>query len=213
MVNTDLQNNNNNNNNNNNSRFNLVLCEILNKHLHGNDDNIDGNYLIINKFDGLTGTTIYSESDDDDYSDDDYSDYSEDDYSESSESSVTSLALFTVVHNNYYHKNIPPTLKHNIIRNYQNIIARSDYIKPEIAECIVLPSHHNIAIIKTIWIKLIQRKWKKIYAEREQIIKKRLQFASLYTRELTGKWPDYCARLPTIYGMLIELKYGFRFVN
>jgi hypothetical protein len=209
MINTDLQ-----NNSNNNSRFNLVLCEILNKHLHGNDDNIDGNYLIINKFDGITGTTIYSESDDDDYSDDDYSDYSDNDYSDSSDTiHSTSLALFTVVHNNYYHEQISSTLKHNIIRNYQNIIARSDYIKPEIAECIVLPSQHNIAIIKTIWIKLIQRKWKKIYAEREQIIKKRLQFASLYTRELTGKWPLHCARLPTIYGMLNELKYGFRFVN
>jgi hypothetical protein len=67
MVTTGLQNN--------KSRFNLVLCEILNKHLHGNDGNIDGHYLIINKFDASTGSAIYSGSDNDSESDDD------DDYS------------------------------------------------------------------------------------------------------------------------------------
>ena len=187
MVTTGLQNN--------KSRFNLVLCEILNTHLHGNDDNIDGHYLIINKFDVTTGSAIYSDISGSDSEDDD--DYSDDDDS--------SLSLFTNIHNDYYHQQVPNTVKHNIIRNYQNIIARPDYIKPEIAECFMLESQHSVAIIKTIWIKLIQRKWKKVYAERKAVIRLRMSYSSLKTREITGYWPQNCCYLPTLYGLLSNL--------
>ena len=193
MVTTGLQ-----NSNNNTTRFNLVLCEILNKHLHGNDDNIDGHYLIINKFDASTGSAIYSDSDLED------DDYESDDESIESDDSSTSLELFTSDYNEYYHQ-VPPTIKHNIIRNYKYIIARPDYIRPEIAECIVLPSQHNVAIIKTMWIKIIQRKWKKVYAERKRIMKTRMLYSSLKTREITGKWPASCNYLPTLYKMLSNL--------
>ena len=107
-------------------------------------------------------------------------------------------------YNEYY--NDSEVESHNILRNYQNIIARLDYIKPEIAECIELESQYSVAIIKTIWIKLIQRKWKKIYAERKNVIRQRAQFSSLKTRELTGKWPQHCLYLPTIRGILSNLK-------
>ena len=198
MVTTGLQ-----NSNNNTTRFNLVLCEILNKHLHGNDDNIDGHYLIINKFDASTGSAIYSDSGSDINLEDD--DYESDDESIESDDSSTSLELFTSDYNDYYHQEISPNVKHNIIRNYQNIIARPDYIRPEIAECIVLPSQHNVAIIKTMWIKIIQRKWKKVYAERKRIMKTRMLYSSLKTREITGKWPASCNYLPTLYKMLSNL--------
>jgi hypothetical protein len=193
MVTTGLQNN--------KSRFNLVLCEILNTHLHGNDDNIDGHYLIINKFDASTGSAIYSGSEDDDSESDE-----DDDYSVYSDDSDSSLSLFTNEYNEYYNEQVPNTVKHSIIRNYRNIIARPDYIRPEIAECIVLPSQHTVAIIKTIWIKIIQRKWKKVYAERNKIIKTRMQYSSLKTREITGRWPQSCNYLPTLYGLLHDLK-------
>jgi hypothetical protein len=192
MVTTGLQ-----NSNTNTGRFNLVLCEILNKHLHGNDANIDGHYLIINKFDASTGSAIYSDLEDDDYESDDESIESYD--------SSTSLELFTSDYNDYYHQ-VPSNVKHNIIRNYQNIIARPDYIRPEIAECIVLPSQHTVAIIKTMWIKIIQRKWKTVYAERKRIINTRMLYSSLKTREITGKWPSSCNYLPTLYRMLSNLK-------
>jgi hypothetical protein len=198
MVTTGLQNN--------KSRFNLVLCEILNTHLHGNDGNIDGHYLIINKFDASTGSAIYSGSDNDSESDDDddYSDYSANEEDETVMGS--SLSLFTNIHNDYYHQQVPNTVKHSTIRNYRNIIARPDYIRPEIAECIVLPSQHTVAIIKTIWIKIIQRKWRKVYAERNKIIKTRMQYSSLKTREINGRWPQSCNYLPTLYGMMSNLK-------
>ena len=197
MVTTGLQ-------NNNIRRFNLVLCEILNKHLHGNDANIDGHYLIINKFDGSTGSAIYSDSGSG--SDSEAEDESSDSDSYDDDNDDSSLVLFTNDYNDYYHQLVSPTIKHSIIRNYKNIIARPDYIRPEIAECIVLPSQHTVAIIKTIWIKIIQRKWKKVYSERKRIIKMRMNYSSLKTRELTGKWPQSCNYLPTLYRMLSNLK-------
>ena len=93
----------------------------------------------------------------------------------------------------------------NFIRNYKNIINKPNYIKPEIAQCIILETQHSVAIIKTLWIKIIQRKWKTIYSERKIIMRRRMSTSSLSTRELTGRWPSHCIYLPSIQGMLYNL--------
>jgi hypothetical protein len=36
-------------------------------------------------------------------------------------------------------------------------------IQPEIAECIILSGGEFVAILKTFWIRIIQRKWKKVF--------------------------------------------------
>jgi hypothetical protein len=94
---------------------------------------------------------------------------------------------------------------HIIFRNYKNIISNPNYIKPEIAECIELDTKERIAILKTTWIRLIQRTWKKIFNMRKNITNKRQNLTSLRHRELTGKWPSDCSYCPTIYGMLSYL--------
>ena len=167
------------------SRFNLVLCEIFNRNIHGAPSNqiqaIDGHYLLISKFDGVTGMLLDDVDNNEDDEEDvyDYADFYNDEY--------------------YNDTEFAP---HVIIRNYQNIVAKPDYIKPEIAECIVLDTDHHVVIIKTIWIRIIQRKWKKIYAERMTVIRRRAQINSLYMREVTGKWPQNCANLPSIYRIM-----------
>ena len=45
-----------------------------------------------------------------------------------------------------------------------------------------------VATIKTFWLRLIQRKWKRIYKQRKHIIRERMRFGSLRQREMTGKW-------------------------
>ena len=90
----------------------------------------------------------------------------------------------------------------NIFPNYFNIIRRNNYIKPEIAECFYLPTGHCISIIKTIWIKLIQRTWKKIYNQRKEILLRRMNMKSLKYREINGIWPEDCKNYPSIKGML-----------
>jgi hypothetical protein len=87
----------------------------------------------------------------------------------------------------------------NILTNF------SSESKLEIAECIYLPSYHCISILKTIWIKLIQRVWKKIYKERKLVISMRRNPNSLKHREIYGKWPNNCIKYPILKGMLSNL--------
>jgi hypothetical protein len=95
---------------------------------------------------------------------------------------------------------------HDIFRNYKHIITNKNYIKPEIIECIYLDTHHCVAILKTFWVRLIQRKWKNIIKERVNIINRRSHLKSLTHRELTGKWPNDCLDFPQLRGMLSQLK-------
>ena len=78
-------------------------------------------------------------------------------------------------------------------------------MKTEIAQCIILPSQHNISILKTFWLRLIQRVWKKIYNERKNIIRKRSNPKAIFYREICGRWPDDCVRYPYLRGMLYNL--------
>jgi hypothetical protein len=96
-------------------------------------------------------------------------------------------------------------IKHNIYKNYKAIISNENYIKPELAECIYLPSGHCVCIIKTFWLKLIQRRWKNICKQRTHIINCRSNPYTLFKKEITGKWPDNCRYLPGLKGMLQEL--------
>jgi len=57
-------------------------------------------------------------------------------------------------------------------------------------------------IIKTFWLRLVQRTWKRIYKERKEIIKKRMQPITLHHRSLHGRWPTGLNHLPTIRGMM-----------
>lgn len=52
----------------------------------------------------------------------------------------------------------------------------------EIAQCIYLPSYECIAIFKTVWLKIIQRTWKKIVRQR---MMERAKFAVLRSREIS----------------------------
>jgi hypothetical protein len=92
---------------------------------------------------------------------------------------------------------------HNIYRNYRNIISRPNYFKPEIAQCVYLESLHCVAILKTFWIKLVQRTWKRVFTERKRVITERCSVKSLRHREINGKWPNTCNYLPSFKGMLL----------
>lgn len=75
----------------------------------------------------------------------------------------------------------------------------------EIAECIYLPSEHCVSIIKTIWLRLIQRTWKKIHRLRKLTITMRSHPNALKHREIYGRWPNSCSIYPGLKGMLSNL--------
>ena len=185
-----------------NSRFNLVLCEIHYSPIHGKVDtsykNIEGHYILIDKFDGISGIAFDEFDEFIDYSTDgEYSD------NESDNNSVTHISDVQRLYKNEYTRLITRHFPHTTIRNYHNIISRPNYIKPEIGECIELVTGEQIVIIKTIWIKIIQRKWKKVFAKRQSIIKYRSSPSSLTFKQVTGKWPEYCTHIPGLNGLLL----------
>ena len=52
---------------------------------------------------------------------------------------------------------------------------------------------------KTFWLKMVQRSWKRVYAQRQSVIGTRKNPLSLLRRQSTGKWDN---RLPSIRGMV-----------
>lgn len=55
---------------------------------------------------------------------------------------------------------------HPTIRNYYQITHSSNYIKPEIFQIYVLETLETVTIIKTVWIRIFQRKFRKYIAKR-----------------------------------------------
>ncbi len=154
------------------TKFNISLCELYNKRLHGNENsNVLYHYLVDSRY------------------------------------KILDMGFINDIANNMnLEYQYLGNQTHDIYRNYRQIITRENYVKPEITECIYLNTGHCVAILKTFWIRLIQRKWKNIMKERKIIFKKRSLPKSLRHREILGKWPDDCLKLPQIKGMLSQLK-------
>ena len=194
--------------------MNLVICEIFNKKIHGFDDNNDptvlGHYMVSHNF-------TKSSSDSEDVEDDTDSEYDtdEDTDTDTDEDTNTIIDLNKIKESVFYntsfflkmykitYNNLNNSMKnHSIIRNYKQIVAQQNYIQLHIAKVIYLSGSECVAILKTFWIKIIQRTWKKIYKKRCIVIALRKSPSSLFYRERHSKWPDNCLYLPSLQGLL-----------
>lgn len=128
--------------------YKLVLCEIFNSEKYGMDDNSDEN---INKH----YIVIYSYK---------YKGHK-------SFSDIKKDIKFIKVDQIMMHE---PTF-HPHIRNYNHI--NKNILNIQIAEKIILKGGECVAILKTFWIRIIQRTWKKVF--RKYLFDK-------YLRELRG---------------------------
>tara|TARA_A100001015_G_C14954304_1_gene698097 strand:- start:1007 stop:1537 length:531 start_codon:yes stop_codon:yes gene_type:complete len=81
-------------------------------------------------------------------------------------------------------------ITHPNIRNYSNIIDDGKYIKLDIVEMHELNGHEMVGFIKTFWLRILQRKWKKIFKKRKEVIRKRKFLSSLKNREINGNWSN-----------------------
>ena len=57
-------------------------------------------------------------------------------------------------------------------------------------------------ILKTIWLRLIQRHWKKVYQERMKVIQLRKRWDTQRYFELRGKYPIGANYLPGLHGLM-----------
>lgn len=171
-------------------KFNLALCELHCAKLHGGKES--GHYLIIEKIKDTSFVT---------YFDDINSDSDEEEEKESNIYMMYDLIEFYT--DNYKnvcleHRKNP----HRIIRNYLNIIACETYIKPEIVQRVKLATGESVGILKTFWLKIIQRTWKKVFAVRNKMMEMRKSLHHLRYRTIHGSWSFECRNIPTVVGML-----------
>ena len=134
--------------------YELGLCELHCWRIHGGDSEL-GHYLLISTYPDLTSpeNNSYNEPNSDTDSDDEEENIFQD----------------AVLHNDYYQgmENTPP----HFIRNYHKIIKRPNYIKPEIMQVIILETGEHICILKTCWLRIFQRMWRRKYLRFLSIIK------------------------------------------
>jgi len=90
------------------------------------------------------------------------------------------------------------------IRQYltQYSIIRLENAKVHIMKLCILEDGTYSVILKTHWLRLVQRHWKKVYAERKRVIRGRRNIKNQYLREINGKWTQGLNRIPTLQGML-----------
>jgi len=193
----------------------LMLCELHYPDLHGknesSDPNIENHYLVFDRFEPITGISFNDMDEYDEYNTD--TEYNSDADSDSGyeENSLDRIGdkinllkhIYTTHLRNASEQYFGP---HPTIRNYRNIVLSPNYIKPEIGEYIILPTQEAIAILKTFWLRIIQKKWKKVFQERKNTIRKRCNLSNLSIREIRGRWPNSCVNLPGLRGMLSNLK-------
>tara|TARA_Y100001958_G_scaffold157996_2_gene154587 strand:+ start:844 stop:1317 length:474 start_codon:yes stop_codon:yes gene_type:complete len=87
-------------------------------------------------------------------------------------------------------------LTHPFIRNYNHYILSKKYNNTAIVETHELPGGELVAVFKTFWISIIQRRWKHIMQERRLVLHMRKMPSAILYRETHGKWPPYCSRWP-----------------
>jgi hypothetical protein len=62
--------------------------------------------------------------------------------------------------------------------------------------------YHLPVVIKTYWIRIVQRTWARVYRERMRVLQMRKSLDSLAYFERTGKYPEGYRNLPGLIGML-----------
>jgi hypothetical protein len=176
----------------------LVLCELYHEKFHGfskefSDPSVKGQYIVIEEFTSFT---------------DDFSEYEdEDDYSHADDDNESIYSIASLYQARYimFYRKYGDRIKHSLLRNYAKIISNEHYIKPEIAECFYLKGDEYIAILKTFWIRIIQRCWRKTLEKRKKIIQLWKSPKNIFHKERTGKWPSDCSIYPSLRGMLANL--------
>lgn len=76
--------------------------------------------------------------------------------------------------------------------------------KLNIMQLRVLADGTYSVVLKTHWIKLIQRTWRRVLKERNQMIVRRVWANCSF--EINGKWPVELRKLPGLRGSLAHLK-------
>jgi hypothetical protein len=151
--------------------YKLAICEVFHPHLHGQDENSSPS---IN-----THFLVYTEVSLPDF------------YNQSYLAEADSLKRYVNAVQRL-HGTLDTT--HPTVSNYTAVTNK--YIRLEIIQSDILSGQEEVAYLKTFWLRIVQRRWKKIYKMRKELIKQRSQYKQLKERERTGNWNSHLRRFP-----------------
>ena len=72
----------------------------------------------------------------------------------------------------------------------------------EILQLHITSQGQYTVVIKTFWLRIVQRTWKRSYGERREILRKRCSIMALRHRELRGRYPVGMNALPSAVSMI-----------
>jgi len=93
----------------------------------------------------------------------------------------------------------------NCYNYYQNIFNRRTIQNTEIMQTIIIQKDnlpHYTVVLKTYWLRLIQRHWKHTYKVQKYIINQRCKPQNIRFREIHGLYPKKFSYIPGIKGLL-----------
>ena len=132
----------------------ILLTELYNNKLYDDIkyDEINFHYMLIGIYEPYTYYASHEINFDEIY------EIINDDHNKKHKNINTTINLYRT-----YYKNVMlhPSLN-NYISNYNNIVKRSDYIKPEIGYVTKLANGCYVVIKTTCWLKILQRKIRNI---------------------------------------------------
>ena len=147
-------------------KYKLAFCVFFNSYIHGKDENsspnIDLHYLI-----------LHSVNIDSFYNSEEFTLF------------MNMIHMSREFYRRYFQRKENST-QHPVIRNYKTAVSKKNYISLEIIEHIELEGGEHVAIYKTFWLRIFQRKWKKYYHNKMELVRKLLKPYGLLLREVGG---------------------------
>ncbi|NBW58636.1 hypothetical protein EBR43_12845 [bacterium] len=180
--------------------YELVFCELHHKLIHGKTPNsyqfIDGHYILTYSFSADNFYHFSSLNDDD----------NDEQHEENTNlySNIENILTQTEYIYDVYLSQVECMRLHPYIRNYYNIVTNYTYFTLNIAQRIQLSTGEQICILKTFWIRIIQKKWKNIIKKRIEFVREMKCVKNIIYREIHGQFPKHL-KYPTLRGMLMNL--------
>ena len=115
------------------------------------------------------------------------------------------LVVYTIELDEFYNNDYKDIIE--IVKfNYDQQQQQTAYIRQEhqmgrapkldIIQCDELSGLEQVGYIKTFWLKIVQRRWKKVYKERQEMLKQRSSIVALKERQQNGQWPKHLRQWP-----------------
>jgi hypothetical protein len=146
--------------------------------------------------------TYLSDSDDEIYDDDcDFLDADKEDKHYYIGLSLEAILLSSVSPGTFFKYNTSDVLQYLVDYSATDVRKVNADPKVQILQLHVDENAVYNVVDKTYWLKLVQRSWKRVYAQRQLVINARKNPRSLLHRQTTGKWET---RIPSIRDMFIS---------